>query len=874
MTEYFSDVNGATPRRPVLGNVPGGGLALLGVKVMRLRNGLTLIHKEDDRFPNIFFQLEVKAGPAWEKPEEAGASHLVEHLAFGAGDDGADMYERADLLGGNVWANTSRDYTTFFADFPRAQWKEALALLHRLVFQMPLTQEALEVEKEIVLAELREDASREDKVLYDLTLEKLFAGTPYQKSVIGTEESVGGITAEILREYVRRRYQPRDMVFAVVGNVDPDALLEAVDRLFGGFFSEAPMESAPAIPPSAVRKGLSVEVRPMNAFGSSLCMAFPVPFVRPRLAAALTVLAELLDGSDAAFLKRRLCFEAGVAGNVRVSYEAFERAGVFMVEAFVGSRDICACLRTLSACLAGLDDMTFSDEQIRQACSRIADGSVRSLEKAEVIADIISDENLHPIASTSGWMPVPDFRDIGREQIRQALALCLRPDAAAVTVLADETDGAAPDESSARAAVEEGWPGLGKAMPPAFEEKHNAAAPETIILGEGRSLVLLPDASLPFCAASLCFAGGEMLASKTGLHGMDVLARILGLGLEGRNRQETASWLYERSASFHACRGVNDFSLNMTTPKRFAPELFSLMKEAVERPVFHEEDFERERELAGFEEDRMLRYFQLIRHILLKEGPYRNAVWPEAPQSMCFSDMERLWREQASRPWTLCVSGDFDREAVLSFAEGLSLPTGPEVDSMEPEWEEFGPFSCPCEASEQSVYALFFRTSGEKSPDRPAVELLQRCLNGGGGLLYRALRQERQLCYSAEAIDWCEAGAGLMGIFVLTSPDLLDEVEDTLKDVLLRLREEVLTDEELNRSKASALSVVRARMQRIEGRAFETARQVRQGRSLDFAERWMEAVRAVSSVQVREAARKYIVLEDAAELCIEPELEE
>ena len=113
-----------------------------------------------------------------------------------------------------------------------------------------------------------------------------------------------------------------------------------------------------------------------------------------------------------------------------------------------------------------------------------------------------------------------------------------------------------------------------------------------------------------------------------------------------------------------------------------------------------------------------------------------------------------------------------------------------------------------------------------------------------------------------------------MGIFVLTSPDLLDEVEDTLKDVLLRLREEVLSDEELNRSKASALSVVRARMQRIEGRAFETARQVRQGRSLDFAERWMEAVRAVSSVQVREAARKYIVLEDAAELCIEPELEE
>jgi predicted Zn-dependent peptidase len=60
-------------------------------------------------------------------------------------------------------------------------------------------------------------------------------------------------------------------------------------------------------------------------------------------------------------------------------------------------------------------------------------------------------------------------------------------------------------------------------------------------------------------------------------------------------------------------------------------------------------------------------------------------------------------------------------------------------------------------------------------------------------------------------------------------------------------------------------------MQDIGGRAFETARQVLRGRGMDFERRWAEGLRSVTAEDIREVARRYLVLEEAAELCIMPE---
>ena len=66
----------------LLGTTPVAAEAVSGVQTYRLENGLTVLVKEDERFPLVAVRLFVKAGSAWEKPEEAGMIHLLEHMVF------------------------------------------------------------------------------------------------------------------------------------------------------------------------------------------------------------------------------------------------------------------------------------------------------------------------------------------------------------------------------------------------------------------------------------------------------------------------------------------------------------------------------------------------------------------------------------------------------------------------------------------------------------------------------------------------------------------------------------------------------------------------------------------------------------------------
>jgi predicted Zn-dependent peptidase len=99
----------------------------------------------------------------------------------------------------------------------------------------------------------------------------------------------------------------------------------------------------------------------------------------------------------------------------------------------------------------------------------------------------------------------------------------------------------------------------------------------------------------------------------------------------------------------------------------------------------------------------------------------------------------------------------------------------------------------------------------------------------------------------------------------------MEDAADALEAVIDRLCEEGPTAEELERGRAEAASFIRRRMQDIGGRAFETARQVLRGRGLDFERRWAEGLRAVTAGDVREEACRYLVLDEAAELCVMPE---
>ena len=86
--------------------------------IIRLRNGLRLIHKETDS-PISHFGVLVNAGTRDESAKQMGLAHFVEHTIF-KGTERRNAYHvisRMEAVGGDLNASTSKEETYFHASF-------------------------------------------------------------------------------------------------------------------------------------------------------------------------------------------------------------------------------------------------------------------------------------------------------------------------------------------------------------------------------------------------------------------------------------------------------------------------------------------------------------------------------------------------------------------------------------------------------------------------------------------------------------------------------------------------------------------------------------------------------------------------------------
>src|SRR3989441_11825447 len=82
-----------------------------------------------------------------------------------------------------------------------------------------LSEETLDLEKRVVLEEMRLGEDNPRRHLSLRLYELLFDGHPYGRPVIGTREIIQGLSRETLVAFYRRHYVPESFVLVVVGPV-------------------------------------------------------------------------------------------------------------------------------------------------------------------------------------------------------------------------------------------------------------------------------------------------------------------------------------------------------------------------------------------------------------------------------------------------------------------------------------------------------------------------------------------------------------------------------------------------------------------------------------------------------------------------------
>ena len=225
-----------------------------------LTNGLTYYVRSNDRpGGSAELRLVVDAGSGREQDDQAGVAHFLEHMMF----NGTTSYPKNELVdvlrnagaqfGADINASTTYDETVYQLAVPTASASTldtGIGVLAEWLSAATIDPDEVAKERGVVLDELRSQGENSDGRT-EVALEAQFLhGSVYDgRAPIGTVEAIQAMTSERLRAFYDAWYRPDDAAVIVVGDIDPDAVLEQIKARFGGLH---PRGTAPAGGPLTV----------------------------------------------------------------------------------------------------------------------------------------------------------------------------------------------------------------------------------------------------------------------------------------------------------------------------------------------------------------------------------------------------------------------------------------------------------------------------------------------------------------------------------------------------------------------------------------------------------------------------------------------
>jgi predicted Zn-dependent peptidase len=195
-----------------------------------LQSGVRVITERMENVRSVALGFWIATGSAMESEQQAGLSHLLEHMLFrGAGSHSSrEIDELFDGMGAEVNAGTDRETTSLFTRVLDRHLERALTAMGEMVWDPRF--EDLAAEREVVLEEIAMYEDDPQDRVFDLLGEAVFGTHPLGRAVIGRAEVVRGVDDAQLRAFHAERYRPDRLVISAAGSVDHDRLVELVGR--------------------------------------------------------------------------------------------------------------------------------------------------------------------------------------------------------------------------------------------------------------------------------------------------------------------------------------------------------------------------------------------------------------------------------------------------------------------------------------------------------------------------------------------------------------------------------------------------------------------------------------------------------------------
>ncbi|MDR1344905.1 MAG: insulinase family protein [Tannerellaceae bacterium] len=221
-------------------------------------------------------------------------------------------------------AFTSYDVTAYTEDIPSNEVEEWLAIQADR-FYHPVIR-LFHTELETVYEEYNMSRTRDARKVSEEVLSALFPHHPYgTQTVLGTQEHLKNPSITNIKKYFQTYYVPNNMAICMVGDLNPDETIRAIDKYFGGFEAKEIPELKTA-PEQPISEPIVREVTGLEA--ENLAIAYRMPAANTEDAAVMEFVDYLLTNGKAGLIDLNLAQKqkvlyAGSAARVMADYSVF-----------------------------------------------------------------------------------------------------------------------------------------------------------------------------------------------------------------------------------------------------------------------------------------------------------------------------------------------------------------------------------------------------------------------------------------------------------------------------------------------------------------------------------------------------------------------
>ncbi len=785
-----------------------------------LENGMTVIVK---RVPSPVLAVRgyIYTGGVYEgRWLGGGLSHLLEHLVAGGSTEKRTEGENREILqrlGNNSNAYTTLDHTAYYINTTPEHLDDAADLLLGWLLGARITPEEYAREYEVVQRELEKGKGEPRRQFYYLSQKNRYRVNPARVPVIGYQEVIQGLSRDDVYEYYRLAYQPQNIVMSLAGDVDPEAMLAAVQKQV----KDAPpgREFLRELPPEPAVTGPRVMVATFPKLGQALLkLAFPtITLDHPDLY-ALDLLSLVLSEGESSILteeirdKRRL-----VSGIDSGSYTPHFVDGSFEISMRLSPDKIGEATEAVLAVIRDIQENGVSPERLERAKTQARVSRVRRLQTSESIASSLATDYLSTGDPHFSDRYVERMQTVTPEQV-QAMAKKYLDERFLLTtaMLPSEYVGA------------EGLPGAEELLRGGAEAMREAPAEQ----GAQVTRVELPNNAIllhkrittaPLVEVRMFSLGGLTVEDEK-TNGIGSLTmRMLPRGTTSRSAMEIAEFFDSIGGDLGTGGGNNSWYWNMTTLKEDFEKAFEVYADVVNHPVFDDAELDamKQRVLAAIESQdadwtaQAMRYFKQ-RYFGPTNSPYQFlTIGSKETVSGFTSEALRDWYSSKVLKGrrVIAVFGDVELETAQALVErhfggGEKLATDIPVNAAPP--------ATPAESDKPVVrvervevqqteqplagVVIGFRSDsvvGDES--NYALSVIDTMTSGWGfptGYLHETLRG-RGLVYVVHAVNQPGQGQALPGVFLVYAgcdPTRVNEVVDLILENIARTQG---TDEDM-----------------------------------------------------------------------------